>query len=196
MKITPPAGGTFSPTASASSKIWLETGDTLFASAYEVYDLLSEPYQKFLESLTATFMPPGHEPVNIADRMWKGPRGSPENVGADLRASHRCVRTNPLTGWKYVYAMGHHMEGIDGLADVESKIVTDHLVRLVTENHQLQVGWILYQGFFDVQSWLSRCSFVSSGIPRISSSGTTEPFTTWVFPLPEPCELIFRHPSI
>ena len=116
-----------------------QSGDTLFASAYEVYDLLSEPYQKFLEGLSATFMPPHHEPSNIESRMWKGPRGSPENIGAGLRASHRCVRTNPVTGWKYVYALGHHLEGFDGLADVESKVIKEHLERLVTENPHLQV---------------------------------------------------------
>ncbi|CAI4212330.1 unnamed protein product [Parascedosporium putredinis] len=33
-------------------------GDTLWASGYELYDLLSEPYQKFLESLDATFEQP------------------------------------------------------------------------------------------------------------------------------------------
>ena len=71
--------------------------------------------------------------------MWKGPRGSPENTGAELRATHCCVRTNPVTGWKYVYAMGHHMEGINGLADVESKIIKEHMERLVTDNPQLQV---------------------------------------------------------
>lgn len=115
------------------------SGDTLFASAYEVYDLLSEPYQKFLEGLSATFMPPHHEPSSIESRMWKEPRGSPENVGAELRASHRCVRTNPVTGWKYVYALGHHLEGFDGLADVESRVIKEHLERLVTENPHLQV---------------------------------------------------------
>ncbi|TAQ90510.1 hypothetical protein B7494_g1210 [Chlorociboria aeruginascens] len=114
-------------------------GDTLFASSYEAYDLLSEPYAKFLEGLTATFMPPHHKPSNIIDRMWPGHRGSPENIGADLRASHPVIRTNPITGWKYVYAFGHHMESIDGLADVESDMIMNHMLRLVTDNHQLQI---------------------------------------------------------
>lgn len=104
-----------------------------------MYDLLSEPYQKFLEGLTATFMPPHHKPSNIESRLWKGSRGSPENVGAELRASHRCVRTNPVMGWKYVYAFGHHLEAFDGLADVESRVIKEHLERLVTGNAYLQV---------------------------------------------------------
>lgn len=139
MKTTPAAGGLYLSIPLHSLVELTQSGDTLFASAYEVYDLLSEPYQKFLEGLTATFMPPHHKPSNIESRMWKGPRGSPENVGAELRASHRCVRTNPVTGWKYVYAFGHHLEAFDGLADVESRVIKEHLERLVTDNAHLQV---------------------------------------------------------
>ncbi|KAL9067073.1 MAG: hypothetical protein Q9161_007163 [Pseudevernia consocians] len=61
------------------------------------------------------------------------------SIGADLRAAHPCVRTNLVTGWKYVYAMGHHMERTDDLADVESQMIKQHLERLITENHQLQL---------------------------------------------------------
>jgi alpha-ketoglutarate-dependent taurine dioxygenase len=53
MKVTPKSGG-----------------DTLFASAYEAYDLLSPSMAKMLENHTAVFMPPGHRPENIVDRMW------------------------------------------------------------------------------------------------------------------------------
>lgn len=77
--------------------------------------------------------------------MWKEPRGSPDNVGAGLRATHPCVRTNPVTGWKYVYAMGHHMNQINGLADVESKMIKKHIERMVTENQQIQVRKCLVQ---------------------------------------------------
>lgn len=123
-------------------------------------------------------MPPDHQPAEIEDRMWKGPRGSPENIGADLRAVHRCIRTNPVTGWKYVYAMGHHMQGIDRLADVESKMVKEHMERLVTDNQQLQVSstssiTTIIHGTDSVF-----CSFESSGNQRILPSGTIEPSTT------------------
>ena len=104
--------------------------------------MLSEPYAKFLETLTATFMPPNHKASNIVDRMWQSPRGAPENIGPDLRASHHVIRTNPITGWKYVYATGHHLESIDGLADIESDMIVKHMKRLVCENHQLQVSLI------------------------------------------------------
>ncbi|KAK6614720.1 alpha-ketoglutarate-dependent sulfonate dioxygenase 4 [Botrytis cinerea] len=122
MKVTPASGG-----------------DTLFASAYEAYDLLSPSMAKMLERCQATFMPPGHRPENIVDRMWKGPRGAPENVGPELRATHPAVRTNPVTGWKSLYAMGHHLEAIEGLGDLENRMVLELLERLLVDNHQLQL---------------------------------------------------------
>jgi alpha-ketoglutarate-dependent taurine dioxygenase len=118
-------------------------GDTLFASSYEAYDLISNPMQRMLEGLNATFMPPHHEPGNVVDRLWPGSRGAPQNQGPKLRATHPCVRTNPVTGWKSLYAFGHHLERIEGLGDVENKMMLKFLQRLVTENHQLQarVKW-------------------------------------------------------
>ncbi|KAI1323800.1 taurine catabolism dioxygenase [Xylariaceae sp. FL0255] len=118
-------------------------GDTLFASAYEAYDLLSQPMQQMLEGLDATFMPPHHSPERVANRLWPASRGAPQNVGAELRASHPCVRTNPVTGWKSLYAFGHHLERIEGLGDVENRMMMEFMTRLVTENHQLQtrVRW-------------------------------------------------------
>ena len=71
--------------------------------------------------------------------MWKGSRGLLEHVGVDLRATHPCVRTSPVTGWKYVYAMGHHLKEFNGLADVESKMIKEHIERRVTENQHLQI---------------------------------------------------------
>jgi len=118
-------------------------GDTLFASAYEAYDLLSKPMQQMLEGLNATFMPPHHTPERVKERLWPAPRGAPENVGAHLRATHPCVRTNPVTGWKSLYAFGHHLERVEGLGDVENRMMLEFTARLITENHQLQarVRW-------------------------------------------------------
>lgn len=126
MKTSPPCGG-----------------DTLFASAYEAYDMLSPAFARLLESCQATFMPPGHKPENIIDRMWKGPRGAPENTGPELRATHPAVRTNPVTGWKSLYANGHHLERIEGLGEAENKLMKKFLEKLITENHQIQarVKW-------------------------------------------------------
>ncbi|KJZ78556.1 hypothetical protein HIM_01947 [Hirsutella minnesotensis 3608] len=118
-------------------------GDTLFASAYEAYDLLSPPMARMLEGLNATFTPLDGKSDNFMDRLWPGSRGAPANCGAEMRASHPCVRTNPVTGWKSLFAFGHHLQQIEGLGDVENKFMCEFLQRLVTENHQIQarVKW-------------------------------------------------------
>lgn len=106
-----------------------------------MYDRISEPYQQFLESLTATYAQPIFE--NSAKEhnyeLHPGPRGSPENVGTSLKAIHPVIRTNPVTGWKSVYAVGHHCNMINGLTEPESKSLLDWFVRLIVENHDLQV---------------------------------------------------------
>lgn len=71
-------------------------GDTLWASAYEAYDRLSQPMRAFLETLTAThdanFFHDEARRLGIPIKS-KG-RGHPSNEGEDLRAVHPVVRTN------------------------------------------------------------------------------------------------------
>lgn len=119
----------------------LTSQDTLWASGYEVYDRISEPYQKFLEGLSATFK--GSNFRDIADRLglelYAGARGAPENVGTALQAVHPVVRTNPVTGWKSIFPVGGFARHINGLTADES----DHLLKwfkdFVYHNHDLQV---------------------------------------------------------
>lgn len=71
-------------------------GDTLWASAYEAYDRLSQPMRSFLETLTAThdanFFHDEARRLGIPIKA-KG-RGHPSNEGEDLRAVHPVIRTN------------------------------------------------------------------------------------------------------
>lgn len=69
-------------------------GDTLWASGLEVYDRLSPAYQKFLESLTATYAQPMfHASAKANDfKLYSAERGAPENVGSDLIAIHPVIR--------------------------------------------------------------------------------------------------------
>ena len=62
--------------------------DTLWASGYEVYDRLSTPYQKFLETLTATYAQPKFNEAAEKNgfKIYSAPRGAPENVGEVLEA--------------------------------------------------------------------------------------------------------------
>ncbi|KAF1986878.1 taurine catabolism dioxygenase, partial [Aulographum hederae CBS 113979] len=116
-------------------------GDTLWASGYELYDRLSEPYQKFFESLTATYAQPGFNEAAKRNgfELYEKPRGAPENIGSELKAIHPVIRTNPVTGWKSVYAVGQHCSYINGFTDAESKEALAWFVKLIVENHDLQV---------------------------------------------------------
>ena len=113
----------------------------MFASAYEVYDSFSEPFQRLLESLTATFVNHGHKPIADAHgaTLFEGPRGSPANVGTEFTASHPVVRTHPVTGWKAVFAAGTHCPRIDNISEDESTFILDKIHQLIMDNHELQV---------------------------------------------------------
>lgn len=132
-------------------------GDTLWASGYELYDRISKPLRGFLETLTAHYAQPGFN--EAAERnnfqIYSAPRGAPENVGDVLDATHPVVRTNPVTGWKSVFAVGTHVQSIDGLADEESRHFLDWFVQLIVDNHDLQVRH-RWQNANDVAIWDNR----------------------------------------
>ncbi|KAL5041374.1 hypothetical protein BDW71DRAFT_201412 [Aspergillus fruticulosus] len=132
-------------------------GDTLWASGYEVDDRISKPYQTFLDSLTATYAQPRFNQIahQIKFSVHPGPRGAPENVGEDPRAIHPVVRTNPVTGWKSIFAVGHHVEKVNDVGEDEGRHLLDWFVRLVTENHDLQVRF-RWQNPNDVAIWDDR----------------------------------------
>ncbi|KAJ5370887.1 uncharacterized protein N7496_006979 [Penicillium cataractarum] len=132
-------------------------GDTLWASGYEVYDRLSEPYQKFLEGLTATYAQPRFNEVakNNNFKIHPGPRGAPENVGEELRAEHPVVRTNPVTGWKSIFAVGSHVQKVNGVTQEESDHLLKWFVNLIVENHDLQVR-LRWQNPNDLAIWDNR----------------------------------------
>lgn len=115
--------------------------DTLWASGYELYDRISKPYQRFLDGLTATYAQPGF--ADSAKRngfeLYRNPRGSPENIGSELISEHPVIRTNPVTGWRSVFAIGHHVQHINGITEAESKHLLNWFVQLIVENHDLQV---------------------------------------------------------
>lgn len=131
--------------------------DTLWASGYELYDRISEPYQKFLETLTATY--DGYRFKQAAEKvgvpLYTKPRGAPENVGDELRTVHPVVRTNPVTGWKSIFPIGGFATHINGLTPDES----DHLLKwfhqLVWQNHDLQVR-LKWKSPNDIAIWDNR----------------------------------------
>ncbi|TVY15553.1 putative alpha-ketoglutarate-dependent sulfonate dioxygenase [Lachnellula arida] len=135
-------------------------GDTLWASGYEVYDRFSPAYQKFLDSLTATYAQPlfTQAAKDQKFKLYTEPRGSPLNVGDELSTEHPVVRTNPVTGWKTVFAVGHHVQHINGLTENESSHLLNEFLRMITENHDLQVRF-KWDNQNDLAIWDNRSTF-------------------------------------
>ncbi|RAK74613.1 TauD/TfdA dioxygenase family protein [Aspergillus fijiensis CBS 313.89] len=137
-------------------------GDTLWASGYEIYDRLSPKYRAFLEGLTATFSGDGflkaaeRNPEEV--RIYTEARGSPLNVGKGLTAVHPVVRTNPVTGWKSVFAIGPFPKVINELTGEESEEVLGKFRRVVAENHDLQVR-LKWRNANDIAIWDNRSVF-------------------------------------
>ena len=123
-----------------SSELINNLTDTLWASGYEVYDRFSPAYQKFLDGLTATYAQPlfTEAAKNQKFKLYSEARGNPLNVGEELSTEHPVIRTHPVTGWKTVFAVGHHVQHINGLTERESDHLLNEFLRMITENHDLQ----------------------------------------------------------
>ncbi|CCF40554.1 TfdA family Taurine catabolism dioxygenase TauD [Colletotrichum higginsianum] len=149
-------------------------GDTLWASGYEVYDRISKPLQRFLDTLTATYAQPGFNAAAEKNgfKLFTEARGAPENVGELLEAVHPVVRTNPVTGWRSIFAAGHHVSRINGLSDEESRHFLDWFVQLIVENHDLQVRY-RWQNENDVAIWDNR-SVYHAATPDYVTEGLGE----------------------
>ncbi|TPX57231.1 hypothetical protein SpCBS45565_g08245 [Spizellomyces sp. 'palustris'] len=134
-------------------------GDTLWASGYEAYDRLSPAYQKFLDGLTATYSQPGFLKAAQENgfELHTAPRGAPENVGGNLEAVHPVVRTNPVTGWKSLFAVGHHVGHVNGVTKYESEKLLKYFNKLVYANHDLQVRFKWNTN--DVAIWDNRSAY-------------------------------------
>ncbi|OJD36121.1 family taurine catabolism dioxygenase [Diplodia corticola] len=138
-------------------------GDTLWASGYDLYDRLSPPYQKFVETLSANFEAPFFNDVasNGGFSVYEKPRGSPANTGSVLRATHPVVRTNPVTGWKSIFPVGVFPKTINGLTKQEGDHLLNWFLDLLYKNHELQVRF-RWQNKNDIAIWDNRSVFHSA----------------------------------
>lgn len=136
-------------------------GDTIWASAYEMYDRMSPAYQKLADGLTATHYQPVFSRImkNTTDPLIIEDRGHPENRGLEFSATHPVVRTNPVTGWKHLFGVGQqiHDGKINGVTDREEEMLKKYFLQLITENHDLQVRFRWAEN--DVAVWDNRCTF-------------------------------------
>ena len=105
------------------------------------YDRLTPAYAAFLEGLTATHSATWFHAVaaKLSISLRTGTRGHPDNSGPELSTVHPVIRTNPVTGWKGIFVNRGFTTRINELSPDESEQVLEHLYRLVTDNHDLQV---------------------------------------------------------
>ncbi|KAK3492763.1 uncharacterized protein B0T23DRAFT_149005 [Neurospora hispaniola] len=150
-------------------------GDTLWASGYELYDRISPTLRSFLDTLTAYYAQPLFNEAAKRNNfsIYSGERGAPENVGEILEAIHPVIRTNPVTGWRSVYAVGHHCQRIHGLTDEESKHFLNWFVQLIVENHDLQVR-LKWQNPNDVAIWDNRSVYHAATPDYVFEEGLGE----------------------
>lgn len=132
-------------------------GDTLWASGYELYDRFSPKYQKFLDTLTAECSQPMFVDKAREGKvtLYTAPRGNPANIGDELSTTHPVVRTNPVTGWKTLFGVGHHVQRIHDLTERESEQLLKEFLRMITENHDLQVRF-RWNNKNDIAIWDNR----------------------------------------
>ena len=134
-------------------------GDTLWGSDYEVYDLLSPPMQQLAERLTGLYHSPvfGRSAHEYGYRIHPGPRGATENIGTHLSAIHPIVRTNPVTGWKSIFAVGQHLQQINDVSETESDLLKKYFLHVLTQNHTTQVRY--RWGKNDLAIWDNRSTY-------------------------------------
>ncbi|EUC40775.1 hypothetical protein COCMIDRAFT_9395 [Bipolaris oryzae ATCC 44560] len=135
-------------------------GDTMFASGCELYDRLSKPMQQFVESLTIINGSPSLEDAVQANNpnLYAKDRGCPQNSGLHFRHEQPFVRTNPVTGWKSIYALGQNTISIKDLAQEESQMLLDWVISILYKNHDTTVR-IKYLNRNDLVIWDNRSTF-------------------------------------
>lgn len=96
-----------------------------------------------MESLTVQWGDPHYTHACHTEGTYKGPRGSPANVGFTFNAVHPAVRTNPVTGWKAIFAGGMHCQHFKGVTEEENAILMNMIEQLIVRNHDLttRVRW-------------------------------------------------------
>ena len=130
-------------------------GDTLWASGYALYEKLSPSLRKYLESLTGTYAQPGFKKAAEGKfDLWSDTRGAPENFGDELTAVHPIVRTNPVSGWKSIYSIGHHFTSFNELTERETSLLKGHLTELLLSSHDIQARFKWNKN--DVAIWDNR----------------------------------------
>ncbi|KAH7463511.1 putative alpha-ketoglutarate-dependent sulfonate dioxygenase [Phytophthora ramorum] len=108
-------------------------GDTLWASAYEVYERLTPHFKEFVEGLTAIHSSKLQAEATIVQ-------------GHTLRRpivefEHPVVRTHPVTGRKALYVNSEFTTRIKNLSAAESDAVLHFLTSHIAQGYEFQVRY-------------------------------------------------------
>lgn len=137
-------------------------GDTLWANGYALLEKFSPSFRKYLETLTGTYAQPNFnkfgEKLNF--KLYSQPRGAPENVGEELIAHHPIVRTNPVTGYKTLFALGAHFSKINEVSPIESALIKQFILDTLVNSHDIQVRFTWNKN--DIAIWDNRSTYHSA----------------------------------
>ncbi|KAI4256066.1 MAG: hypothetical protein LQ352_002256 [Teloschistes flavicans] len=121
-------------------------GDTLWASQYAAYDILSAPMQKYLESLSA---------LHSARMQADGSIAAGRPVRRDpVVTKHPLIRTHPVTGWKSLFFNPGFVTGIVGVPKAESDAIIRYLNEIITTTQEIHVRYQWQKD--DVAFWDNR----------------------------------------
>lgn len=135
------------PTPPLGSILYMHTlppqgGDTVFASMYAAYDSLSEGMKGYLENLTAT-----HDGYLAFGRF--------EPEGTFPKASHRIIRTHPVSGRKLIYVNRGFTSHINDVSKQESDAILQFLFNHCENAYfQCRFRWEPHSVAF----WDNRCT--------------------------------------
>ncbi|KAK4216309.1 hypothetical protein QBC37DRAFT_417375 [Rhypophila decipiens] len=135
-------------------------GDTLWASGYELYNRLSQPYRDFVDKLTVTCRADCVLMAirNRGEKIEEGERGNPLNQGQALTAVHPVVRTNPVTGWRSIFSVGQFSKRINEVNAHESEELLKKFYSMIQDNHDLQCRF-RWRNPHDIAIWDNRSAF-------------------------------------
>ena len=121
-------------------------GDTLWASQYAAYDVLSSSMQKYLEGLTA---------LHSAGIQSEGSKALGRPVRRDpVISEHPLIRTHPVTGWKSLFFNPGFVTTIVGIPKAESNAVIKYLNDIIATTQELHVRFQWQKN--DVAFWDNR----------------------------------------
>ncbi|KAI9300153.1 hypothetical protein BJ944DRAFT_244466, partial [Cunninghamella echinulata] len=125
-------------------------GDTVWWSAYQAYDRLSKPMQKFAETLTAVHTGEYHSKLAKLTGRPVRREFPPDTV-------HPVVRTHPVTGWKGLFVQPGFTKSLVGFTNSESESILKLLYEHVSGGYDFQVRFKWEEG--SVAVWDNRCTF-------------------------------------